>query len=771
MAYLNKLLVFFFLLNGAAMAASGYQTTDSISTIPDTLLFRIQKAQGAIAEINAANKKGYGTARIANDLTKLISDIEPIKEQLNRNSIINKKNLLSYQLVLREAQSKLDTWQKSLTKYNTSLQQYADKVVALSNDSLLSTTRADSSSRRLYHQQVSQIKQQLQRAGEQTTADLDTVNQLLADVSANYADVTDLNNTVLDRSEQTNRSHIGKESPYIWAAPVVNKEGSLLDLVRTTFKGQNQILGYFLEATWDNRIFLLLIIAGFFFWVHNNFKKAAKPTYRQQLAGLKFEHLSNYPIFAATFVLLSLVPLFEPNSPTLYIELSQFVLLLLLTYHFRKRLDADSLKTWQFAVGLYISILFVSSIVGNTIWLRLVLIMFNLIALYLSKRFFRRLKAEKFSKRFIRSLFTVYVVFNALAILLNVFGRITLATTLSNAAIVAVTQVVTLAVFVQILSDAVELQIKVSAASGGLFSRINLSKTRISIKKMLTTVAFILWAIVLLINLSIAGGVFGLLHEVLIRPRSFGSMTFTLSNLLLFAVIIYVANMLQKYVGVLFGENTLNFDDKTEHKSSKLALVRLIIIFMGVMLAVAASGVPIEKLTVAIGALGVGIGLGLQNIVNNFVSGIILIFEKPFRIGDYIELADRKGKVQDIGIRSSKMLTAHGSEVIIPNGDLLSGRVVNWTLNNDYLKTQVTFKVNAETDLTALYKLVEEIVNGLDNRVKSLPPEILINSISADAIELKVMVWIDNIYIEQSFKSELLKGILSTFKAQAIKIL
>jgi potassium efflux system protein len=771
MAYLNKLLVFFFLLNGAAMTASGYQTTDSISTIPDTLLFRIQKAQGAIAEINAANKKGYGTARIANDLTKLISDIEPIKEQLNRNTIINKKNLISYQLVLREAQSKLDTWQKSLTKYNTSLQQHADKVVTLSNDSLLSIATADSSSRRLYRQQVAQIKQQLQYAGEQTTAKLDTVNQLLADVSANYADVTDLNNAVLGRSEQTNRSHIGKESPYIWAAPVVNKEGSLLDLVRTTFKGQNQILGYFLEATWDNRIFLLLIIAGLFFWIHNNFKKAAKPTYRQQLADLKFEHLSNYPIFAATFVLLSLVPLFEPNSPTLYIELSQFGLLLLLTFHFRKRLDAESLKSWQFAVGLYISILLVSSIVGNTIWLRLVLIMLNLIALYLSKSFFKRLKAEKFSKRFIRSLFTVYVVFNTLAILLNVFGRITLATTLSNAAIVGLTQVVTLAVFVQILSDAVELHLKVSAASGGIFSRINLSKTRISIKKMLTTVAFILWAIVLLINLSIAGGVFGLLHQVLIRPRSFGSMTFTLSNLLLFAVIIYVANMLQKYVGVLFGENTLNFDDKTEHKSSKLALVRLIIIFMGVMLAVAASGVPIEKLTVAIGALGVGIGLGLQNIVNNFVSGIILIFEKPFRIGDYIELADRKGKVQDIGIRSSKMLTAQGSEVIIPNGDLLSGRLVNWTLNNDYLKTQVIFKVNAETDLTALYKLVEEIVNGLDNRVKSLPPEILINSISADAIELKVMVWIDNIYIEQNFKSELLKGILSTFKAREIKIL
>ncbi len=90
-------------------------------------------------------------------------------------------------------------------------------------------------------------------------------------------------------------------------------------------------------------------------------------------------------------------------------------------------------------------------------------------------------------------------------------------------------------------------------------------------------------------------------------------------------------------------------------------MLRLILIILGFMLAIAASGLPVDKITIVLGALGVGIGLGLQTIVNNLVSGIILIFEQPFGIGDYIELNGKKGVVRDIGIRSSGLVTAEGT--------------------------------------------------------------------------------------------------------------
>ncbi|RZL54826.1 MAG: mechanosensitive ion channel, partial [Pedobacter sp.] len=164
-------------------------------------------------------------------------------------------------------------------------------------------------------------------------------------------------------------------------------------------------------------------------------------------------------------------------------------------------------------------------------------------------------------------------------------------------------------------------------------------------------------------------------------------------------------------------------------------------------------------------------GLGMQNIVNNFVSGIILIFEKPFRIGDYVELADKKGKVQDIGIRSSKLLTPQGSEVIIPNGDLLSGRLVNWTLSNDYLKSELLIKISSTANMQQVQEIISEVVKGSAHTVTNLPPEILVNNLAADSVEIKVLVWINNVYVEAAFKSDTLLRIMVAFQEADIKVM
>lgn len=101
------------------------------------------------------------------------------------------------------------------------------------------------------------------------------------------------------------------------------------------------------------------------------------------------------------------------------------------------------------------------------------------------------------------------------------------------------------------------------------------------------------------------------------------------------------------------------------------------------------------------------------------------------------------------------MITAQGSYVIIPNGDLLSGRLVNWTLHNDYIKIEVTFKIASHENLDDVNKIIEAVLVKLNDRmVGKLKPEILLNAIAADSIELKVLVWINNIYIEAGFKSD-----------------
>ena len=746
---------------------------DSSSTIPDTLLFKIQTAQSTVNEIEASNERAGEIDRIRKDFKVLDGDLKPIKSELEDTAkTIDKKSLLSYELMLKDAQQRLVKWQDALSRRTGELQRWSKQIITLSDDSLLKISATDTTAKALYKGQVSSLRLKLQRTGAATTMQLDTISRLLADVTAGITLVTDLQNNTIERLRNTGINEVSKESPYIWSAPSTSLNSSIGELVRSTYQGQNKLLSYFIRSTWDNRILLLLIGIGFFFWIRKNFKSASAPDTRKLIGELNFEYIKPYPIVATMILLLTLTPLFEPDAPSYFIELLQFWLLVVLSFLFRKNLEKSALRLWFLAVGLHIVIISASAMINDALWMRLALILINSGSIYYGILVYKYLKEAPFATRFVRTVSFLYLTLNVLAIMFNVFGRITLAKVFSITAIIGLTQVIGLVVFVHLCLEAMDLQMKVSSCSNGLFSRINVDKARTSLKKFFTWLSILLWWIVFTINLGIATSVISLVTSIISKGRVFGSIKFSLGNLLFFLLIIYITNLLQKYVGLLFGDKKLQFEEKVEHKSSKLALVRLIIILIGVMMALAASGVPMDKLTVILGAFGVGIGLGMQNIINNFVSGIILIFEKPFRIGDYIELADKKGKIQDIGIRSSRMLTAQGSDVIIPNGDLLSGRLVNWTLNNDFIKTEITFKIGSQENLDAVNKIIEDELSHLSgSTVGNLKPEILVNAITADSIELKVLVWINNIYIEAGFKSDFLKLILAKFTESGVKIL
>jgi small-conductance mechanosensitive channel len=257
--------------------------------------------------------------------------------------------------------------------------------------------------------------------------------------------------------------------------------------------------------------------------------------------------------------------------------------------------------------------------------------------------------------------------------------------------------------------------------------------------------------------------------DFLEKKRHIGSMTYEIGSILLFALIIYLSHLLQKGVGSLLG-NGDNWDPEVKKNSSRLAMTRLILIVLGFVLAVAASGLPVDKITIVLGALGVGIGLGLQAIVNNLMSGVILIFEQPFRIGDYIQLAERKGRVLDIGIRSSKLLMEDGAELIVPNADLLSGTVVNWTTRDDNVRISLPVNIETGPALDKVQKIILEALQANDRVIPDPPPEILLAGRSEKELNLNILVWISDVHRMQAIKSELLRLIYSSLTAQDIKI-
>jgi len=167
--------------------------------------------------------------------------------------------------------------------------------------------------------------------------------------------------------------------------------------------------------------------------------------------------------------------------------------------------------------------------------------------------------------------------------------------------------------------------------------------------------------------------------------------------------------------------------------------------------------------------LSVGIGLGLQSIVNNFVSGIILIFDKTLNIGDTVEIGDKKGRVRQISMRSSRLLTADGAEVIIPNGTILSNNFINWSLNENYIRVELTFTVDKISK--DIREAIAGILKSLEDVVDKKEPEILINTVTSQSTQLKIYFWCDNVTVRDKTRSEAYSAVSKYLEGEGIKIM
>jgi len=156
---------------------------------------------------------------------------------------------------------------------------------------------------------------------------------------------------------------------------------------------------------------------------------------------------------------------------------------------------------------------------------------------------------------------------------------------------------------------------------------------------------------------------------------------------------------------------------------------------------VAAAGIPLSNFAIIAGALSVGIGFGMQNVVNNFVSGLILAFERPIQIGDTIEVGQVLGEVKSIGIRASNVRTFDGAEVIVPNGDLISAQVVNWTLSDRRRRVRIPVGVAYGTDPQRVIDLLKEVANKHDEVVDDPKPNVLFRAFGESSLDFEMRFW------------------------------
>jgi small-conductance mechanosensitive channel len=166
-------------------------------------------------------------------------------------------------------------------------------------------------------------------------------------------------------------------------------------------------------------------------------------------------------------------------------------------------------------------------------------------------------------------------------------------------------------------------------------------------------------------------------------------------------------------------------------------------------------GFDLTRLTILVGAFGVGLGFGLQNIINNFVSGLILLFERPIKVGDVIQLGGNEGVVKHIGIRASIVEAPNGSEFIVPNGSLISETVTNWTFSDRLRRIDLSVTVTGSADARRVMELLTSTAAGQPQVLKDPPPQVLLGSFGGDSLSFELRVWTNQTEDWSRIRSEL----------------
>jgi len=253
-----------------------------------------------------------------------------------------------------------------------------------------------------------------------------------------------------------------------------------------------------------------------------------------------------------------------------------------------------------------------------------------------------------------------------------------------------------------------------------------------------------LWLWLTLRVLDVGPGLYEAVASILSASVKLGTFELSLGKVLLFLVAVWIAAMAARFTSFVLEHDVLPRMRLARGLPATISTTsRYLIVGLGLLIAASMAGIDLTQITLILGALSVGIGFGLQNIVNNFISGIILLFERPIQVGDTVQVGDLLGVVRNIGIRASNVRTYGGAEVIVPNSELVSGQVVNWTLSDRYRRLELDVGVAYGNRPAEVIAILEAVVSAHEGALKTPAPFVRFRGFGDSSLDFRVYVWVD----------------------------
>ncbi len=255
------------------------------------------------------------------------------------------------------------------------------------------------------------------------------------------------------------------------------------------------------------------------------------------------------------------------------------------------------------------------------------------------------------------------------------------------------------------------------------------------------------------------------------RLFTIGTTEVTLSAIFVFLFILLVVVILARLITRKFVEGILirlQIEKGTRYTFRRI--IELTFILIGAIIAFQSIGIDLSGLAVIFGLLSVGIGFGLQNITSNFIAGLILLFERPIKVGDRVTVGGIEGDVMDINIRSTTVRSLNNIDSIVPNSEFISSQVVNWSHGERKIRLDIEVGVSYQSDLDTVLRTLKEV--ALENReiLREPEPDVHLREFGDSSWNMKLRVWIDNPKRHPVVRSDINCAIVRKFRENGIEI-
>jgi potassium efflux system protein len=538
-----------------------------------------------------------------------------------------------------------------------------------------------------------------------------------------------------------------RDSEPIWNGEVGSAAGSdLMQKSHDSFENQFGMLASYASRQRGRFFFhagLVLLLIFVFRWARQRTQEWAKEDPRLEREALVFA------IPVATAVVLSI--LFEsfiyPQAPRLLYAILGAAALIPALLILRRLIAPPFIPILNVLVVFYFVDQFrlvTASLSQLPRWVFMAELIGGICFLVWLKRLYHK-QPEKSRFQALKDLMvTLALLLFAVALGANVLGYVGLSYLVGNAVLASAYVAMFLTAATRILDGLVGIALKVPPLSLLQIVNRHWQLLHRRTNRVIQFAAMIWWLFLTLKYSSLSVPLAKDIHAILSASIVMGSLSLSWGNFLAFIITICAAFLISRFLRFLLEEDIYQrFHLARGLPYAISTLLNYIILLVGFFLALAALGVDMTKFTILAGAFGVGIGFGMQNVINNFVSGLILLFERPIKVGDIIQIDTSTGVVQRIGIRASIVRTSDGAEIIVPNGNLISGNVTNWTFSDRRRAIQIPVTTSRQADAAHVIDLLKKLATANEKIARQPPPQVYFSNVAGGVLNFELRAWTD----------------------------